>query len=80
MSAPRDFIDHDTRVAVAALGEMGRGSLERRARDLAKLLEEREATIRELGELLDRIETLASDPKAYAYDVAAGIRSILRER
>jgi hypothetical protein len=44
-----DAIDQQTREAVAALAQLGRGSLERRARDLAKLVEEREALLREVA-------------------------------
>ena len=50
MSAPRDAIDAGTIAALAALRESGRGGLERRARDLARLVEQREALLRELAE------------------------------
>lgn len=80
MSIARDAISPDTVEAVRALRETGRGSLEKRARDLARLLQERDETIKGLEALLDQIQALADDEALYAYDVAAGLRSILRER
>lgn len=80
MSLARDGISPESVRAVAELAQLGRGSLEKRARDLAKLLAERDATIKGLEALLDQIQALADDEALYAYDVAAGLRSILRER
>ncbi len=80
MSLARDGISPDTLEAVRALRETGRGGMERKLRDLSRLLQEREEQLKGLEALLDQIQALADNEALYAYDVAAGLRSILRER